>query len=255
MARFKASPRDYKVVHEIDDYDLKAFVAVARKFGSGRFGYVVTPNVDHLIRFNDDEGFRRLYADASFILNDSRFTSYFLRVTRRIKLPVCAGSDLTAELLATVVAPGDRIVLIGGTEVQARRLAGRFGLSQLLHHCPPMGFIKDPSAIEACLKFVEDASPFRFCFVAVGSPQQEMLAKQLRERDKARGLALCIGSSINFLTGDEARAPRWIQQAGFEWLFRLCQNPRRLAGRYLIRGPRFFGNLRHARFVLRRDGR
>jgi exopolysaccharide biosynthesis WecB/TagA/CpsF family protein len=70
-------------------------------------------------------------------------------------------------------------------------------------------------------------------------------------RGRARGLALCVGASLNFITGSERRAPQWMQQAGIEWLYRLLHNPRRLAGRYLIRGPRFFAQLVHSQFVLR----
>jgi exopolysaccharide biosynthesis WecB/TagA/CpsF family protein len=74
----------------------------------------------------------------------------------------------------------------------------------------------------------------------VGCPQQEILAKALQSRGRARGLALCVGASINFLTGSERRAPKWIQYAGLEWLYRLLNDPTRLARRYLIRGPRIF---------------
>ncbi len=73
----------------------------------------------------------------------------------------------------------------------------------------------------------------------------------LRERGQARGLALCVGASINFLTGDERRAPGWMQRLGIEWLYRLLQDPRRLAARYLLRGPRVFGLLRRAEIVQR----
>jgi exopolysaccharide biosynthesis WecB/TagA/CpsF family protein len=114
-----------------------------------------------------------------------------------------------------------------------------------------MGFIRDPKAVEACLSFVEAHSPFRFCLLAVGAPQQEILAERLQARGVARGLALCVGASIDFVTGTQRRAPQWLQHAGGEWLFRLCQNPARLATRYLVRGPRVFGLLRKTTFVLR----
>ena len=95
-------------------------------------------------------------------------------------------------------------------------------------------------AIEACVREVESLSPFRFCFLAVGSPQQEIVAQALKMRGIARGLALCVGASINFVTGIEKRAPPWVRRIGFEWLYRLSQNPKRLAYRYLVRGPRIF---------------
>ena len=142
-------------------------------------------------------------------------------------------------------------MLIGGTPAQALQLEALYGLRRLSQHVPPMGFVRDPQAVQDCLEFIESHSPFRFCLLAVGSPQQEVLAQALRERGTARGLALCIGASINFLTGDEQRAPPWMQRSGMEWLYRLLQDPRRMARRYLLRGPRVFGVLRTAAIVLR----
>jgi exopolysaccharide biosynthesis WecB/TagA/CpsF family protein len=114
-----------------------------------------------------------------------------------------------------------------------------------------MGFAEDPQAVEAVLEFVENVGSFRFCLVAVGSPRQEMVAQMLVQRRRARGMILCIGAAINFLTGGETRAPQWMQRSGLEWLYRLLQDPRRLAYRYLVRGPRFFAQLSRNRLVLR----
>jgi exopolysaccharide biosynthesis WecB/TagA/CpsF family protein len=183
---------------------------------------------------------------------DSRFAARLVRLLKGVRLPVCTGSDVTAKLLSDVVQPTDRIVMIGGCDEQAEQIKAKFGLTNLRHHNPPMGFLKDPASVEETLKFIESASPFRYCFLAVGSPQQEVLAQALRARGVARGLALCIGASLNFITGHEKRAPVWVQKLALEWLFRLLQNPRRLARRYLVRGPRIFAHLRRSRVVLRK---
>jgi exopolysaccharide biosynthesis WecB/TagA/CpsF family protein len=236
---------------QLDNYDLSSFVHVAASFGNFGFAYAVTPNADHLLRLHDDRSFRALYADADFILLDSRFLARVLRLTRGVRLPVCPGSDLTEQLFKRVIKPADRIVVIGGASEQARQLAASFGLRHLAHHNPPMGFTRDPKALGDCLAFVEANSPFRFCFIAVGAPQQELVAHLLKLRGRARGLALCVGSAINFLTGLERRAPHWMQNLGLEWLFRLLQAPRRLGQRYLVRGPRVFALLRRTEFRLR----
>jgi exopolysaccharide biosynthesis WecB/TagA/CpsF family protein len=236
---------------ELDGYDLASFSDVAKAFGQARYGFVVTPNVDHLIRLHDDARFRELYAAARYVLLDSRFLAKLRRVMTGSRLPVCTGSDLTAKLFADVIASGDRIVLVGGSERQAAELRKRYALTNLVQSSPPMGFIHDPRAVEKCLRFVEAHSPFRFCLLAVGAPQQEILAERLQVRNVARGLALCVGASVDFITGTQRRAPRWLQRAGLEWLFRLAQNPARMAGRYLVRGPRVFGLLRKTTFVLR----
>jgi exopolysaccharide biosynthesis WecB/TagA/CpsF family protein len=196
--------------------------------------------------------FRSSYAVADYVLLDSRFLANILRVTKRIRLPVCTGSDLTESLFRDVIGADDPLVLIGCSDQQALQLARRYGLRRLAHFNPPMGFIRDPQAVEACLRFIETHSPFRFCLLAVGAPQQEAVAQLLKSRGIARGLAMCIGASINFLTGEERRAPLWMQRCGIEWSFRLLQAPGRMAGRYLVRGPRVFALLYRAAVVLRK---
>jgi exopolysaccharide biosynthesis WecB/TagA/CpsF family protein len=242
-----------ELVHVVDGFGLLEFTAVAANYGQARYGYAVTPNVDHLIRYYDDSVFRAQYRAADFVLMDSRFAARLVRLLKGIQIPICTGSDLTAQLFAKVIQPNDRIVIIGGDDKQAQQLAVKYGLADVRHHNPPMGFINDPAAVEKCLTFIESASPFRFCFLAVGSPQQETIAHDLRTRGLARGLALCIGASLNFLTGVEKRAPAWMQSMTLEWLYRLLQNPRRLAGRYLVRGPRIFAHLLRSRMVVRKS--
>jgi exopolysaccharide biosynthesis WecB/TagA/CpsF family protein len=241
----------HEVVHEFDTFDLASFAAEAARFGQDRYGYVVTPNVDHLVRYHEDAGFRACYQDATYVLLDSRVAAPLIRILKGVRVPVCPGSDLTLALLAQRAESPDRIVFIGGSAEQSAAIAARFRLSNVRHHNPPLGFITDPDAVERCLEFIEAASPFRFCFLAVGSPQQEALARMLGARGKARGLALCVGAALNFLTGAEKRAPLWMQRSALEWLYRLTQDPRRMSGRYLIRGPRVILYLAKSRVVLR----
>jgi exopolysaccharide biosynthesis WecB/TagA/CpsF family protein len=239
-------------VLNIDDYELSEARAIVTAFGSERFGYIVTPNVDHIIRHSSDPEFRALYAQAAYVFLDSHFLAHAIRLLKRRRHRVSPGSDLTATVLSSVIKPHDVAVMVGGSPEQAEELRARFGLKALQHVNPPMNFIQDDAAVESCLRAIEASSPFRFCFLAIGSPQQEIIAQKLKQRGIARGLALCIGASIDFITGVEKRAPHWIQKSGFEWLFRLIQNPKRLAKRYLVRGPRIFLLLPNIELRLRR---
>jgi exopolysaccharide biosynthesis WecB/TagA/CpsF family protein len=227
-------------VLDIDDCNLEQALKLVATFGDDKYGYVVTPNVDHVIRHYRDHKFRDLYAQASLVLLDSRFLAHTVGIVKRQVLRVCLGSDLTTAMLNSVIKPLDVVVLVGGTPRQAQILRENYGLSRLHHIDPPMKFIRDPVAVERCLREIEAVGPFRFCFLAVGSPQQEIIAQKLKERRVVRGLALCVGAAIDFLTGVEKRAPLWMQEAGLEWLYRLTRNPKRLWARYLVRGPRIF---------------
>jgi exopolysaccharide biosynthesis WecB/TagA/CpsF family protein len=225
---------------DIDDHNLEEALRLVATFGTDRYGYIVTPNVDHIIRHYQDSHFRALYAQAAYVLLDSRFLAHTVGLVKRQVLRVCLGSDLTTATMESIIKPLDVAIMVGGTPEQAQILKEKYGLMRLQHIDPPMNFIHDPLAVETCLREIEAASPFRFCFLAIGSPQQEIIAQKLKERGIARGLALCVGAAINFLTGIESRAPLWMQQAGLEWLYRLSRNPRRLWKRYLIRGPKIF---------------
>lgn len=225
---------------DIDDYNLEEALKLVSMFGSERFGFIVTPNVDHIIRHYHDSHFRSLYGQATYVLLDSRFLSHTVGLVKRQVLRVCLGSDLTTAVLESIIKPLDVAVLVGGSAEQAQIIREKYGLRALHHIDPPMNFIRDPVAVEKCLEEIESIGHFRFCFLAIGSPQQEIIAQRLKERGKARGLALCVGAAINFLTGIERRAPLWMQEAGLEWFYRLSRNPRRMWKRYLIRGPRIF---------------
>jgi N-acetylglucosaminyldiphosphoundecaprenol N-acetyl-beta-D-mannosaminyltransferase len=233
------------------DCRLPEFIRLAADFGTDSYAFAVTPNVDHLIRYCDDLSFRSLCQSAQFVLLDSRFLALILRLTVGIRVPVCTGSDVTAHLFGEVIRHDDKIVLIGGTDAQATTLSNKYELRGLKHFNPPMDFIHDSAAVETCLRFIENESPFRFCVLAVGCPQQEVLARAMQLRGRARGLALCVGAGVNFLTGAERRAPKWVQKGCIEWAYRLINDPLRLSKRYLVRGPRIFFLLPRLKFGLR----
>jgi N-acetylglucosaminyldiphosphoundecaprenol N-acetyl-beta-D-mannosaminyltransferase len=89
------------------------------------------------------------------------------------------------------------------------------------------------------IEFVE-ACPAPLIFFAIGSPQSELICAQIAQRGIARGVALCFGASLEFVTGAKLRAPKALQKTGLEWLFRLATEPRRLWRRYLVEGPTVF---------------
>jgi exopolysaccharide biosynthesis WecB/TagA/CpsF family protein len=238
------------------DLDINAAAAMlAARPAGAPFAYLVTPNADHLVRLaRDPARYGPLYRDAAWRLLDSRVVARLARLLGLKAPPVVPGSDLTARLLAAVIEPDAPLAMLGGSAATAAAIAVRYGLRALHHHDPPMGFDTDPTAFEAALRFVE-ASAARFTFLCVGSPRQEMVARALLRRGRVGGTALCVGASLRFLSGEEARAPRPVQRAGMEWAWRLAQDPKRLARRYLVDDPAILGLLWRERSALRRAGR
>ena len=105
-----------------DDIDVDGMSAAAAAFGHERYGYVVTPNVDHLIRLHDEPSLLPIYEQASFVTLDSRFLALLLRLVGGSRLRTCPGSDLTQRLLEQVVRPDDVLLLIGCSTEQAQAL-------------------------------------------------------------------------------------------------------------------------------------
>jgi N-acetylglucosaminyldiphosphoundecaprenol N-acetyl-beta-D-mannosaminyltransferase len=206
------------------------------------YGFVVTPNVDHIVRLHEDAELRRqlspAYGDANLCLCDSKILGLLARA-RGILLPVVPGSELTRLMFERVIRAGDRVAVVGGDAALLQGLKDKYKTIDFVQHCPPMGLRRNSAARKKAAEFIA-ASRARFTFIAVGSPQQEMIAAEARTVKGAKGIALCVGASLDFLTGRQKRAPRLAQQLGLEWAHRLLSDPRRLWRRYLIEGPRVF---------------
>lgn len=217
---------------------------LARRDDGGRFRYVVTPNTDHIVTLwprHDTQRarlFRRAYALADVRVCDSRIVAFLARL-KGVRLTICPGSDLTARLFREVLAEGDKVAIVGGDAAMLEEVRRAFPGPHYVQHIPPMGLLRDAAACEAVIDFIASENA-HFTLLAIGAPQSELIAQQVAGRPGARGVALCIGASIEFLIGRKARAPLWMRNAGLEWLHRLLSEPRRLWKRYLWHGPRIF---------------
>jgi N-acetylglucosaminyldiphosphoundecaprenol N-acetyl-beta-D-mannosaminyltransferase len=211
--------------------------AIAARPADASFSYVVTPNADHLVRLARDPDLAAIYREAWLRLLDSRVVRGLAQGFGLAAPQVAPGSDLTKLLLQQHVHKGERIAIIGLRPEALPDLRTRCGLAAPFHHDPPMGFDRDPVAVQNAIDFVL-THPARLVFLAVGSPRQERLAAAIAATGRATGTGLCVGASLAFLAGTERRAPHWMQRIDLEWAYRLARDPVRLARRYLIDSPR-----------------
>ena len=208
------------------------------------FSYVVTPNVDHVVMYWKDGNepwrlaYRKAVANCDLCLNDSRVLQRLARLSG-VRLPAVPGSDVVQRLVEDLGGICGSIALIGGTPREAGWIASAMPRHEVHHMEPPMGVRDSAGAQIEIAKFVEEARA-DIVLLAIGAPQSEMVALTIASRGRARGVALCIGASVEFLSGHKRRAPAWMQRAGLEWLFRLVSEPGRLWRRYLVEGPRIF---------------
>jgi len=201
--------------------------------------FVVTPNVDHVVQLYRKPELQPMYNNASLTLADgwplvtmSRF--YGKSLPERV-----AGSDLLPALCEDFHRQGSplRLFLLGGLEGVPERAAANIQLkwpnvSVVGCSSPPFGFEHDRSFNRDLCQQI-NASQADVLVVGLGNPKQELWINQNREQLKVP-VALAVGATIDFLAGQQTRAPRWMQSMKLEWLHRLATNPRRLAKRYAL---------------------
>ena len=201
------------------------------------FDYLVTPNVDHLVRLSRELDIQSAYLAARWCVCDSRILNK-LAIRRGLNLQPYPGSDMVSDLFHDPRARKLRIAVIGPTASDFALLCERFPkLSLTLVKAPIMQ--PSTSAWETTLCAAE-ATGADIHLLCISFPKQEFFAHALKTRGKIRGLGMCVGASIDFLTGQQKRAPQWMQRASLEWAYRLLSNPKRLWKRYLIDAPKIF---------------
>ena len=228
------------------DFDVMPIDDLLAKVGSVEkdtpLRYVVTPNVDHIVRLHKSEdefpGLREIYRKADLCVCDSRVLSRLAR-WRGLDLPVTVGTDLAELVFDRIARAEDHIVVIGGDTLLLQELRTKFPHLSFAQHLPPMGLTRNADARRAAAEFIVRENP-RFTFICVGSPQQEMIAAEAAALPGSGGMAFCVGAALEFITERQRRAPKLAQRMGLEWAHRLVTNPRRLWRRYLVEGPVIF---------------
>ena len=207
----------------------------ARKGGS-----IFTPNVDHVVKAETNEDFRRAYDTVSLSFADGMpliWAAPFLgcRLPERV-----AGSDLLMPVLQMAARRKWRVYLLGGAPgvapAVAQMLTEQMGIT--VAGWDDAWIERDGSDPSGNSVAKARAAQADLVFVALGPPKQELWIH--RSMDAIRpAVALGVGASLDFLAGKYKRAPEWMRRYGLEWAYRLWQEPRRLWRRYLVEGPRF----------------
>ena len=238
-------------MHAIDEQT--CIEHILTELSHGRGGVVVTPNVDHLRRCQQDISFSALVAEADLVVPDGMPIVWASRLQGTPLPQRVAGSDLISSLSGAAAGAGKSVFLLGGdsgtAEAAAAVLRDRYPQLRIAGTlCPPVGFERDETQIKLIISALTDANP-DIIYVALGSPKQERLIDRIR-RNFPRSWWLGVGVSFSFLCGDVQRAPLWMRKNGLEWIHRLGQEPKRLFKRYVLVGIPFASTL-----LMRRDAR
>jgi N-acetylglucosaminyldiphosphoundecaprenol N-acetyl-beta-D-mannosaminyltransferase len=207
-------------------------------------GFVVTPNVDHVCLAHGDARLREVYAQAALSLVDGMPLLWLAKALGHPLPQKISGSDLIRPLSALAAKKGWRVYFLGGMPGVAQKAADILqkeypGLQVAGCDAPPLGFEKDKKQTQELLNRIRIAEP-HLILVALGCPKQEYwMADHVRSYNPA--LAVGIGASLDFVAGIVKRSPAWVSSMGLEWVYRLAQEPRRMASRYLVRDRAIIG--------------
>lgn len=199
--------------------------------------YVVTPNVDHIVKLEKDDEFVKVYKNADLILTDGMpliWISKFLKTPIKEKV---SGSDLFPRICELASENGYSIFLLGAAEGVALKAAENLkkkykNLNIVGTLSPTYGFEKDDNEIKKIIEEINLAKP-DILAVGLGAPKQEKFLYKYRN-DLNVPISLAIGASIDFEAGNIERAPLWMQKCGLEWFYRFTQEPKRMFKRYFI---------------------
>jgi N-acetylglucosaminyldiphosphoundecaprenol N-acetyl-beta-D-mannosaminyltransferase len=153
-----------------------------------------------------------------------------------------SGSDLVLPLMRSAGANSWRVFLLGGREGVALLAAERLSRSipglQIVGTLAPRIDMSEPRERRQYIVDAVCAARPNLVVVGLGAPKQELWIHESRAALKPAVL-LGLGASIDFVAGTVSRAPEWMSRSGFEWIYRLVHEPRRLWRRYILKDPKF----------------
>lgn len=222
----------------VDNLTMNEAIEVADKLIQEKNNsYIVTPNVDHIVKLESDDHFRNVYKEANLVLTDGQpliWLSKFLGTPIKEKI---SGSDFFPEICNLAQQKGYSIFLLGAAEGVAQKAADNLridypGIKIAGVFSPDYGFEKSDKKITEIIQLINEVKP-DILAVGLGAPKQEKFLYDYKEKLNVP-LSMAIGASIDFVAGNVKRSPRWMQSAGLEWFYRLLKEPKRMFRRYLV---------------------
>ena len=207
--------------------------------------FIVTPNVDHLVKLKQDTDFLKVYRIADYVVCDSRIIQCTMNLLGTPIKEKISGSDLfPAFYQYHQLNENIKIFLLGGKSSVAQK--AKMNINRKVNReivvdalSPSFGFEKNESE---CLEIVKriNLSGANVLAIGVGAPKQEKWILKYRHLLPNVRIYFPVGATIDFEAGDVSRAPKWMSNSGLEWFYRLISDPKRLWKRYLVDSIPFF---------------
>jgi N-acetylglucosaminyldiphosphoundecaprenol N-acetyl-beta-D-mannosaminyltransferase len=206
-----------------------------------RKGYVCVTGVHGVTEAQNDPAFRHILNAAFLNTTDGMPLVWLGRHDVGGAVDRVYGPDLMLELFAATQNGEATHFFYGGAPGVAEELKGKLearfpGVRIVGTFTPPFRPL-DAAEELALIDLVRERKP-DLMWIGLSTPKQErFMAEYLPKLDTT--VMFGVGAAFDFHSGRVRQAPRWIQRSGFEWLYRLCSDPSRLARRYLVNNPLF----------------
>ena len=203
--------------------------------------YVCVTGVHGVMESRRDPALQQIHNRAGLVTPDGMPLVWWSRATGHSHAGRVYGPDLMLAACERSLTNGYRHFFYGGADgvadLLARRLSKRFpGLQVAGTYTPP--FRKLTAAEDEDVVTMINDSGADIVWVGLSTPKQEYWMAEHLGRLEA-SVMIGVGAAFDFHAGLKKQAPRFVQHSGFEWLFRLATEPRRLWKRYLRNNPEF----------------
>jgi len=210
-----------------------------------RKGYVCVTGVHGVSEAQEDPEFRAILNGALLNTPDGMPMVWMGKIAGFKEMSRVYGPDLLIEICRASEEKEWRHFFYGGAPGTAESLVAtlqsRFPRLQVVGtHTPPFRALT-PEEYQGLQTQVSASQP-DFFWVGLSTPKQERFMSATIDSLDAT-VMLGIGAAFDLVSGKVRQSPRWIQRSGFEWLYRLIQEPRRLWKRYLKNNPLFLGRI------------
>ena len=198
--------------------------------------------VDSLLRCRDNPRLAEVANATDMTLCDGMPLVVVGRKFAKLDMNRCYGPDVMLKTLEAGCEKGLKHFFYGGDSDATimkleTNLKQKFPSLQIAgHYVPPFRDLT-PEERDDVISIINE-SQADVVWVGIGTPRQDYWVSDYRQPLNASVL-IAVGAAFNFHAGTVPQAPRWMMRSGFEWLFRLVAEPRRLWKRYLIGNPRF----------------
>ncbi|HED12391.1 MAG TPA: glycosyltransferase [Gammaproteobacteria bacterium] len=222
-----------------------AIAAICHWIETSTKAYVCVRDVHGIIRSLHDPKFKKIQNQAGLCIPDGMPTVLVGRYYGHTTMSQIRGADLMNQLSEVSVNKSFRHFYYGGkpgvADLLKHRMQQRFpGLQVVGTYSPPFRPLSAQQKADFITR-IEELAP-DIIWVGLSTPKQEYWMAEYLELLNAK-LLIGVGAAFDFHAGLVKEAPKWMQQSGFEWLFRLYSEPRRLWKRYFVVIPLFLFHL------------